>query len=180
MAGNNLINSEVEVTEEECKQLCQDTHECEAYTYFYEDNFPYHDLCNIFSSCETLVGCQHCLTEYVTSYCTCGVEYEGSVDSDNLIEFLEDVLTEGECQQHCSAHSSCSVYTYYDRDHKTDRLLCTLLSGLKNPVQQCEHCKSGGTECEAFGECIVGVLDTGPDMSLTDLVFLGSTTLVYK
>ena len=43
MAGNSLINSEVEVTEEECKQLCQDTHECGAYTYFYEDNFPYHD-----------------------------------------------------------------------------------------------------------------------------------------
>merc|ERR1712183_500806 len=94
--------------------------------------------------------------------CTCGIDYEGTVNADNLVDFWEDIENDYECKSLCSSDSACNAYTYYNESHNTDAKLCILLTELQMPVQKCLNCQTGAADtCNAFEECSMGVWDDG-------------------
>ena len=45
-----------------CRQLCEDTGNCEVFTYFGQNSFPVLNTCMVFSTCSVLHHCTDCLT----------------------------------------------------------------------------------------------------------------------
>ena len=90
------------ITLDQSASSCADISNFTAFTYFGSGGHPYQDLCMLFSSCDTLDDCNDCLTSNEILDCTCGINYEGSVNSETLVQFEEDVLTEQDCRRRCS------------------------------------------------------------------------------
>ena len=111
--------------------------------------------------------------------CTCGINYEGSIDSDNIVRIEEDVQTEQDCRRLCTLDRSCLLYTYYNEGHVTDEKLCILLNEMHNPVRTCENCQTGAAICEPFNQCTVAVLDGGDNISMSKLFVSESKTLTF-
>ena len=116
---------------------------------------------------------------YGTPYCTCGINYEGFIDSDNIVRIEEDVQTEQDCRRLCTLDRSCLLYTYYNEGHVTDEKLCIFLNEMHNPVQTCENCQTGAAICEPFNECTVAVLDGGDNISMSKLFVSESKTITF-
>ena len=86
-----------------------------------------------------LESCEDCYTEDKLCNGVCGRKLESKLD-DNVIEFIPNVVLEHSCKILCLDDIDCLYYTHYgkDNDHYPD--LCVLLSDIKAPFQECEHC----------------------------------------
>ena len=182
MTDGNLLFSTPGFTGPECKELCRNVLECSAYTYFGANGFPFKDQCILFSYCGELDDCDDCVTASVILDCSCGSQYEGSIDYQNLVRYEEDVPAEPECRRLCVNDASCKVYTYYNGEHPTDKHLCMLLKEIQDPVKRCERCQTAPQKCEAFDECILGFYEDGEGnmMSPRGLLVTESNKSVMK
>ena len=145
---DNLIESFTVTDLEECRQLCGYLENCQYFSHFGEDNFPFSNLCILFSSCPVLYDCgEDCYTEDRLCHGSCGRNFESKQDY-NVIELIPDVELERNCKGICLADADCLYYTYYGRKSDHNPNLCILLSDLPSPSQECEHCVSSLPNCK--------------------------------
>ena len=69
----NLLTSYAGVkTVQECGALCTDNLDCEFFTHFGPDSFPFRNYCMLFSECGRLADCKDCTTSTTSEeLCIC-------------------------------------------------------------------------------------------------------------
>ena len=145
---DNLIEIIIEITDlEECRQRCGDVENCQYFSHFGVNSFPFSDYCALYSSCSLLEDCgEDCYTEDELCNGSCGRNFE-SIKVDNVIEFIPDVESERNCKGICLADPDCFYYTYYGIESDHNPHLCILLSDLSSPSQECENCFTSLPNC---------------------------------
>merc|ERR1719402_1510084 len=131
-----------------CRQLCQETEGCQFLSHFGGERFPLREHCLLFRSCRGRHGCRDCRTEARACYNTCGAHLQGAI-GENDLEVITGVTAEVDCKLNCSANPACGVYTYFDTSHPHYPGLCFLLTEVLEPIEPCEHCRTGFPDCGA-------------------------------
>ena len=137
----NLIEVIIAITDlEECRERCEDVENCQYFSHFGANSFPFSDYCALYSSCTLLEDCgEDCHTEDRLCNGSCGRSFESNLNG-NVIEFVPDVQLERNCKGICLEDPDCLYYTYYGRESDYNSNLCVLLSDLPGPSQEFEHC----------------------------------------
>ena len=145
----NLIEIIIEITDlEECRERCGDVENCQYFSHFGANSFPFSDYCALFSSCSLLEDCgEDCYTEDKLCNGSCGRSFQ-SIKDGNVIEFVPDVELERNCKGICLEDPDCLYYTYYGRENDRNPHLCVLLSDLSSHSQECENCVTSLPNCK--------------------------------
>ena len=147
---DNLIESFAVADLEECLQRCGGLENCQYFSYFGADNFPFSNRCILFSNCSILNDCgDDCYTEDQLCHGSCGRIYESKQD-ENVIKLVPDVKLERNCKNICLANDDCLYYTYYSRESDYNPNLCILLSELLETDQECKHCVTSVPNCKTI------------------------------
>ena len=101
----------------------------------------------LFSTCSVLENCEDCYTEDKLCYGSCGRNLESKFD-ENVIEFVPDIVLEHSCKTLCLENTDCLYYTHFGKDNIHYPDLCVLLSDIKAPFQECEHCVTSVPDCK--------------------------------
>ena len=146
---DNLISSISAIEVEECRQLCFDLDYCKYFSHFGLNNYPISNYCMLFSSCPVLENCEDCYTEDKLCYGSCGRNLESKL-ADNVIEFIQDVRLEHSCKTLCLDNAKCKYYTNFGKDDPDDVYpdLCVLMTDIKAPFQECDHCVTSVPDCK--------------------------------
>ena len=104
-------------------------------------------MCILFSSCETVSPCQHCVSENPSCYQRCESPYMGVLDS-NVINAVSDVSSETVCRELCDGETGCKFYSYFSPQSPLFPQLCFLLSHQSPPYQHSDHCLTGPLHCQ--------------------------------
>ena len=144
---DNLIDTISGIKVEECRQLCFDMSGCKYFSHFGPNNYPISDYCMLFSTCPVLENCEDCYTEDKLCNGVCGRKLESKLD-ENVIEFIPNVGLEHSCKTLCLENTDCLYYTHYGKDNDHYPYLCVLLSDIKAPFQECEHCVTSVPDCK--------------------------------
>ena len=135
-----------------CRQLCDRQSVCSYLTYFGPDNFPFSETCFHFSSCDSLHPCTNCTSVDVScsqpSPYSCSDPVEG-VLGENMLNFFPDVESEEACRNTCLSIPACNFYTYHGSCDPNYPGACALLSHVLEPVQECNHCRTGAVICSS-------------------------------
>ena len=132
----------------ECEKLCDDSKACAFISYFGPQSTPLRNVCELFSTCSTLVECQDCTTEAELCW-SCGQSLEGAFNfEENVIAVINGVEEEGSCKFACRDHPACQAYTFHDSSNEVFPKACFLLSEIIGPVNTCEHCSTGFPDCK--------------------------------
>ena len=167
---DNLVSSFLGIpSKEECRQLCQDTADCGYLSYFGNDSFPFTDVCLLFKTCESLHPCPDCITEDKFCYRTCSNNVEGLL-GENIVELMPDTDTELDCKIHCSKSEDCNFYTYHNASDLNYPSLCILLTHMIFPVQKCDFCNTGTSDC--LGNKVCGLIISENSSLVNEYLFL--------
>jgi len=127
----------------QCQAICGDTEDCAAFTWTTADNQELELHCFLFSSVANQTSFDECVSG--PDSCTCSSEVACHGDAGNIVEEIDDVETEAECQRNCQENLSCMFYTW--RNGATfPPYYCVLLSHCEDTVP-CHGCFSGPQEC---------------------------------
>ena len=146
---HNLLDVTSVSSLSQCRALCEDLEECEFYTWYSQEDPVTANLCYLFSSCQTVSSCQHCVTER-TGSCYCGAHVTGSLSTS--LDMIPYTPTELACSRLCQNHSECQFYTWQSKD-----LICFLQSDLSGSLQPCTDCLTGPADCTDFSLCKIYV-----------------------
>jgi len=141
--NNTLIGVFEAPSLEECSEICLADANCRFYTYFDGESFPLTSDCFTFTSCNSVQRCDHCVSEARHCRQNCNVARTGKIGEGNLVDFLDGVGSEFECRELCQKAAGCSFFTYFNETDPELPKICTLLSQLLPPFQDCEHCWTG-------------------------------------
>ena len=144
---DNFISSMSAIEVEKCRQLCFDLDNCMYFSHFGPDNYPIKNYCMLFSSCPVLGNCVDCYTEDKLCYGSCGKNVESPLE-DNVIEFIPDTVLEHNCKTLCLNNAKCMYYTHFRKDDPNYPDLCVLMTEIKAPFQECEHCVTSVPDCK--------------------------------
>ena len=84
---------------EQCRQLCISNEKCKYLTYYEAGRFPMEEFCYLFSTCETTVPCEKCVSETFDCHETCSSNTLGPINSSNFIDLVPHVQTEKDCKR---------------------------------------------------------------------------------
>ena len=134
---------------------CSDiTNEGRYFSYYGSEGFPFANSCLFFSSCQSLVTCEDCVTQDIacdrpTRPTFCSAPIEGTLGA-NLVAVIDNVGSEEECDSSCQLEEQCAVYTFRRGNDSTYPNTCFLLSALGEPVRECEDatCVTGLPNCK--------------------------------
>ena len=101
----------------------------------------------LFSSCPVLGNCEDCYTEDKLCHGSCGRNVESRLN-DNVIEFIPDTVLEHSCKTLCLDNAKCKYYTHFGKDDPNYPDLCVLMTEIKAPFQECEHCVTSVPDCK--------------------------------
>ena len=144
---DNFISSMSAIEVEKCRQLCFDLDNCMYFSHFGPDSYPINNYCMLFSSCPVLGNCEDCYTEDKLCHGSCGRNVETPLE-DNVIEFIPDVVLEHSCKTLCLDNAKCKYYTHFGKDDPSYPDLCVLMTEIKAPFQECEHCVTSVPDCK--------------------------------
>ena len=85
-------------TLELCRQTCLDTADCGFLSYYDDNAFPFTNLCQQFSSCESVTACSDCVSENMQCYETCGYKFVGQL-SENVLDLSPNIESELACKE---------------------------------------------------------------------------------
>jgi len=145
---DNLIDAFPDIFSfQECRELCENTPECEVYSYHGQNSSTFKRFCMTFSKCSLLNYCEDCFTEFKPCFDVCDILHEGSFFQDT-VDVITNIPDEPSCVTQCRMNQDCKFYTYYtasDADHPS---WCMLLSDIKGPIKPCLHCRTGFPDCK--------------------------------
>ena len=131
----------------ECQQLCTDHHNCSAFTWTSEENHHTKLFCFLFGVTGTVTTCEHCISG--PQSCTCSTESACSAQEENVIDVVNGVIEEVDCQSLCSSNTSCSLYTWYDST-SFPSYTCILLTSCAERDNNCSGCFTGPPDCSVY------------------------------
>ena len=144
---DNLIDTLIQIPNvAECRQLCQDEDQCEYITYFYKPAIPVSEMCRMFTTCDSVISCENCISQNMGCFETCGSNIFGQLN-ENLLDAVSNVASELECKSLCSANEYCSWYTYFYPNDTVNHEHCFLQTEFLPPSQPCKSCISGPVDC---------------------------------
>ena len=148
---DSLIESLAVTDLEECRQRCGALENCQYFSHFGANSFPFSDTCILFSSCEELNECPDCMTTntncgIVEKEEPCNSTVEGHI-GQNLLAFHTDVANQSSCQAFCYSLEGCNYYTYHDSSDNDLPGACILLSNILPPLKTCLSCQTGVMDC---------------------------------
>merc|ERR550539_1668027 len=77
----NLIDTSIVATWQECSQLCLDTSDCSAFNFFGPNSgVEPHNSCFLFYECNNKGPCNDCVIGVSQEDCLCSIAYKGVVD----------------------------------------------------------------------------------------------------
>ena len=162
----NLIEVFTDIPQiSECKEICEDTSECQYFTYHDDEMIATHyQKCYLFRLCDTKTDFPKAYTGF-TGLCTCSLEVEPK-DGHLVKELYAE--TEIECQLACQENTACEMYTFYKPDHD-----CELLQGVssfgKSPLQ---GFNTGPKQCKSEnGICTFSLLDNNSHTLILKMQF---------
>ena len=136
--NNNLIDIVYDIDSELlCQQLCSYTADFSWYTW----GSCACNSCWLFSSCDVLIDtCRNCFSG--PAVCppprpSCSIDVGCAPQGDNLLNIINDVNTEAECQLLCADTTDCTLYTWYTLN------TCFLFSACDILDNTCTSCFSG-------------------------------------
>ena len=178
VAQDNLIRYVAEVEDVElCKQLCNDTEECDVISYFGPRSFPFRNYCMLFKNCPYLHPCSDCQSMHKRCFGSCSKDVEGAI-VNNALEIIPDVGDEPYCLWSCQRNTECKFYTYYKASDLNYPKLCVLQNDMEVPIQKCDQCRTGILDCQNATNCQFFVGDsTNP---LTAYKFTETTPVDLK
>ena len=148
-SGDNLLDAVMHVMIlEECRQMCLDDDNCGFISYFGEDSAPFSHLCQLFTSCDAVNNCSHCVSENMACFRTCGSNTVGDLD-ENVVDLITNVESELACKQLCLNTISCSFYTFYFPNDTLVANYCFLQTEFVGPAQPCTTCVTAPIDCTA-------------------------------
>ena len=155
--GSNLLDTVMHVAAvEECRQLCLQDEDCRYISYFDASAFPASNLCQLFSSCDSLTQCSGCVSENRNCFQTCGSNVVGSLD-ENVLELFPSIESEVKCKEKCLNNPECSFYTFFFPNDTVFYNYCFLLAELAPPAQPCTSCTTAPADCSAPAPCRLSV-----------------------
>merc|ERR1711913_262433 len=90
-------------------------------------------------------SCTDCISG--PANCTCSEEVECYDDETTIVDVVQGVPTEAECQTLCLDTESCSIYTWHS-SNSFPPLYCVLLSSCEE-TWPCHGCYPGPPECSS-------------------------------
>ena len=135
-----LLNAQVKHTYNECLDFCQNTSECQWFTFF-DDT----ENCILQLDCPFIdKSCQFCHVGQTScpereAHCQLQIACNGQ-----LVAPLESALDDQKCLESCKENSQCRWFTFL-----TDVKSCSLMSDCDIYDDTCQNCISGESNCEA-------------------------------
>ena len=174
VAGPSLLAAVPRVAGlQQCRGLCRDRDQCRYLSYHDQAAAPASHFCLLFTSCDTVTPCTHCVSERRDCLMdTCGSSIVGDLD-ENVLSSIPNTESEMECKELCSNNKECAFYTYF---HPADSLyprLCFLQTELAPPVQPRPSCSTGPANCSAAAPCSLALGSSG--QGATSLVLTSLT-----
>jgi len=126
-----------------CQVTCDETETCTGFTWLSPDSAMFPQGCALFSSTESTLDCEHCVSGLPE--CPCTIRGECDSQEDNMIEAFPQVASVEDCHDLCRDVTECSHYTYFSESHLSQ--LCLLFSSCENLYEGCEDCLTGAREC---------------------------------
>merc|ERR1712013_473762 len=83
---------------------------------------------------------------------------------------MPDTETELDCKIHCSKSEDCSFYTYHNASDLNYPSLCILLTHMIFPVQKCDFCNTGTSDC--LGNKVCGLIISENSSLVNEYLFL--------
>ena len=130
-----------------CQEKCSENQNCTQFTWLTEEANNYQRTCFLFLSPDTPEDCTNCVSG--PRSCTCGSIGQCEDVGNNLLDMHVGVTAEVECQQLCGATTSCTYYTWFDRNAPSFENICFLYKFCPSLDDSCGHCFSGPPSCGA-------------------------------
>ena len=189
--ANNIVDFNQVQTLEECRLLCEDTSECQYFT-FYDYNY-YSSLlsgsCFLFSQCKVYPdyavdnGCtgDACIT--VDTACSAvpkeclSAPMKGHM-GENLISVHPKIDDELSCRSLCQVEDQCNFFTYFGLNDQSYPETCFLLSTLQEPFTPLgikygnQDFVTGTRKCLNNSHCelmVAGKNTTSPSLMFNDV-----------
>ena len=167
--------------------LCRDNADCRFLTYYYEEG-PAKQFCFIFSSCETVVECEACVSETYDCGLRCDAPFSGVLAQENTIGEILDVETIPDCREYCKSRSGCRFYSYFQSPESIFYQMCFLLTHLIEPYEHSEGIITGPVHCdESFSSLCTMRIDGEPhqsfmftNASVTNVQLIGNNNCKMK
>ena len=139
---------------EQCRQLCLNNENCKFLIYYEAGSFPMEEFCYLFSTCETTLPCEKCVSETFDCQETCSSKTLGPINNSNFIDLVPHVQTEQDCKKLCVSNKNCQHYTYFLKEDSENSKNCFLLTALLDPQEKCQSCMSGPGFCQTTSTSI--------------------------
>ena len=140
----NFIQATIDVSLDECRQLCYAEPACAFLSYFGLFGLPFPNTCELFSSCDSLTECTECQTEDASCR-ICSGAVEGQLGA-NVLQVIPDMEQEVDCKEVCATTESCTFYTFHDSSTVFSPNTCFLQASFLEPIQQCSYCRYSAEE----------------------------------
>ena len=138
VAGPSLLAAVPRVAGlQQCRALCRDRDQCRYLAYHDQAAAPASHFCLLFTSCDTVTPCSHCVSERRDCLMdTCGSSIVGDLD-ENVLSSIPNTESEMECKALCANNIECAFYTYFLPADSLYPRICFLQTELAPPVQPC-------------------------------------------
>ena len=174
VAGPSLLAAVPRVAGlQQCRALCRGRDHCRYLAYHDQAAAPASHFCLLFTSCDTVTPCSHCVSERRDCLMdTCGSSIVGDLD-ENVLSSIPNTESEMECKALCANNNECAFYTYFLPADSLYPRICFLQTELAPPLQPCPSCSTGPANCSAAAPCSLALGSSG--QAATSLVLTSVT-----
>ena len=140
------------MTAEECQQICSDSEfptPCSDFTWFGPHATPYNNTCALYPLPSRPINISNTVSG--PRSCTCSSSHTCTMHADMIVDIIEPVEVETECQDWCFRKEECSFYTWFDADGVPFQNQCVLLKSCEKDGSTAEGSHSGPESCENVG-----------------------------
>eukprot|EP00092_Neocalanus_flemingeri_P020654 GFUD01022379.1.p1 GENE.GFUD01022379.1~~GFUD01022379.1.p1 ORF type:complete len:495 (+),score=82.82 GFUD01022379.1:9-1493(+) len=145
---DDQIDIEVNIpTASECQNECKADGPCVAFTWNMLSHPHFPKVCSLFNSTDRAISCLSCLSGPPS--CLCSQEFACNIVGDNIIDIVQSVSSEEECQVSCKNTENCKIYTWFNEDAEVWKSTCFLFMYCDDTDITCTGCFSGPPTCSS-------------------------------
>ena len=120
---DDMMATFVNVTSvDDCQELCTSTPYCSHFTWFGPSSLPYPHMCALYPHISRSIECSDCTAGPAS--CVCSFEHACMLHADMIIDIIDPVYDEVECQAYCRVDFDCSFYSWFDSNGTLFQVRC--------------------------------------------------------
>ena len=178
---DNLIDTVVSMTWEECSVICRVNQRCTAFSFQLGASSDQYNSCHLLSACEEREPCNDCVLGTEQEKCKCSVGYSRNPVDVNNTDTVQNVSDEMSCKRFCLEKEDCTHYTYFNSSDPDTPQTCLLMPSLGNgDLTRCEHCATGPSFCYTGQKCQTYILTDGDTNQYVFATSSRNATLIAK